>query len=44
MSQIALQKMTFSNCVTATQNKCKGSFLLAILRQNYTEILTRNDV
>ena len=27
-----LQKMTFSNCVTVTQNMCKGGFLHVILR------------
>ena len=36
--------MSFLNCVTVTQNMCKDGFLHPILRQNYTEILTRDDV
>ena len=36
--------MAFLNCVTVTQNMCKDGFLHAILRQKYTEILTRDDV
>ena len=37
----ALQKMSFLNCVTVTQNMCTDGFLHAILRQN---ILARDDV
>ena len=40
----ALQKMPFLNCVTVTQIMCKHGFLHAILRQNYIEILIRDDV
>ena len=39
-----LQKMPFLNCVTVTQIMCKHGFLHAILRQNYIEILIRDDV
>ena len=32
LSDNSLQKMTFLNCVTVTQNMCKGGFLHVILR------------
>ena len=44
LAKCARQKMPFLNCVTVTQIMCKHGFLHAILRQNYIEILIRDDV